>query len=80
VRHPIYAFQVLLLIGVACLIPTLLSVLMVTAHFVLIIVKSLDEERHMKSVYPHEYGEYQSRTGMFVPTLRTAGRLFTEVP
>jgi protein-S-isoprenylcysteine O-methyltransferase Ste14 len=79
VRHPIYAFQVLLLIGVACLIPTLLSLLMLATHLALVLLKSLDEERHMKNVHAAEYGDYLGRTGMFLPKLRGLRRLFAGV-
>lgn len=70
-RHPIYSFQILLLVGMTCLIPTLLSVLIVTVHLILVVVKSRDEEIHMSTLHGEEYRGYLTRTGMFLPKLGT---------
>lgn len=77
VRHPIYSFQIFLLVGMTCLIPTPLSLLIVTAHFILVIVKSRDEEIHMGRLHGEGYRRYLTRTGMFLPKLGTLRRLIS---
>ena len=67
VRHPIYLFQILMLIGAAALLPTLFSVIIILIHSICIITKALDEEAYLLEIHNTEYNNYISRTGRFFP-------------
>jgi protein-S-isoprenylcysteine O-methyltransferase Ste14 len=67
VRHPIYLFQILMLIGSAALLTTLLSVIIIMIHSICILIKALDEESYLLETHYHEYSNYISRTGRFFP-------------
>jgi protein-S-isoprenylcysteine O-methyltransferase Ste14 len=67
VRHPIYFFQILMLIGSAALLPTLLSVIIIMIHAICILIKALDEESYLLETHSNEYSNYISRTGRFFP-------------
>jgi len=69
VRHPIYLFQVVMLAGVASLLPTLLSVIVLVVHLVCVWIKALDEESHLLTVHGQEYSDYRSRTGRLFPKI-----------
>jgi protein-S-isoprenylcysteine O-methyltransferase Ste14 len=70
VRHPIYLFQILMLIGSAALLPTLLSVIIILIHSICILIKALDEESYLLEIHFNEYSNYISRTGRFFPSFR----------
>jgi len=70
VRHPIYLFQVIMLLGVIFLLPTASSVILLAVHLACVIVKSLDEEAYLLGVHGSEYQEYLSKTGRFLPRTR----------
>ena len=67
VRHPIYLFQILMLIGAAALLPTLLSIIIILIHSICILIKALDEEAYLLGTHYNEYSNYISRTGRFFP-------------
>lgn len=67
VRHPIYLFQMVLLIGMISLLPTLFSLLILLIHFICIFIKALDEETYLLSIHDSQYREYLSRSGRFLP-------------
>jgi protein-S-isoprenylcysteine O-methyltransferase Ste14 len=67
VRHPIYLFQILMLIGASVLLPTLLSVIIILIHSICILIKALDEEAYLLVTHYDEYSNYMSRTGRFFP-------------
>jgi len=69
VRHPIYLFQIVILLGVFLLLPTALSLLILIVHFVCVSVKALDEESYLLRVHGEQYRNYLSRTGKFFPRL-----------
>jgi protein-S-isoprenylcysteine O-methyltransferase Ste14 len=69
VRHPIYLFQIVLLIGMMSLLPTLFSLLILLIHFICIFIKALDEETYLQSIHA-QYREYLSHTGRFLPKLK----------
>lgn len=69
IRHPIYAFQILILLGAACLLPTLLSLLILGLHVICCRIKAKDEEAYLSSVHGETYKEYLSATGRFLPAL-----------
>jgi protein-S-isoprenylcysteine O-methyltransferase Ste14 len=69
VRHPIYLFQVVMLAGVALLLPTALSAVILLVHLVCVLIKSNDEEVYLRSVHGQAYHDYLSRTGRLLPKL-----------
>lgn len=71
IRHPIYLFQIIMLLGVTCLLPTLFSFSMNLFHFVFAFLKSSDEENHLMNIHRAGYMKYLSGTGRFFPRLRT---------
>jgi len=76
VRHPIYALQVLMLLGAALLLPTPLSFVMVATHYICVRLKARDEERYLDKVHGPVYRDYASQTGSLFPRLigkRAAG-------
>ena len=73
VRHPIYSFQMLILAGVAVLLPTVLSGAMLAVHGAGCWAKSADEEGYLQRIHPQEYADYRRRTGRFIPGLGRRG-------
>ena len=67
IRHPIYAFQILLMICTVVVVPTLPMLAVALAHFALMNVKARNEERHLMQTQPAEYSRYMQRTGRFFP-------------
>ena len=72
VRHPIYLFQLVMLAGAACLLPTLLSLLLLPIHFVCLLVKAADEESHLLAIHGQSYRDYLARTGRLLPKFSRA--------
>lgn len=66
-RHPIYSFQIVMLLGAALLLPTPLSLAILLLHFVCASIKAGDEETHLGGVFGREYASYLGRTGRFLP-------------
>lgn len=66
-RHPIYSFQMVMLLGAALLLPTVVSFAILVLHFVCASVKASDEERFLLGVFGEEYRGYLTRTGRFFP-------------
>ena len=73
VRHPIYLFQVVILTGVAVLLPTPLALLIIAVHLSCVWVKAGDEEAHLSSTLGQEYLDYCSRTGRLLPRITGGG-------
>ncbi len=72
IRHPIYSFQMAMLLGAALLLPTAVSIAILALHFVCASIKAGDEERHLLGVFGEEYRGYLRRTGRFWPRLSPA--------
>ena len=70
VRHPIYSLQTLMLLGVLCLLPTVLSGAVLVLHGVCVGFKVADEEAHLLKLHGSAYREYAARTGRLLPRLR----------
>jgi protein-S-isoprenylcysteine O-methyltransferase Ste14 len=67
IRHPIYAFQILLMICTLVVVPTLLMLLIAVVHFTVMNVKARREERYLLQTQPDDYSQYVQRTGRFFP-------------
>ena len=67
VRHPIYSFQIVMLAGVALLLPTPVSFTVLTTHYICVLIKASDEEKYLVTVHGEAYREYLSRTGSLFP-------------
>ena len=67
VRHPIYLFQVVMLAGVALLLPTVLSFAVLLVHLVCVWIKATDEEKYLLGIHGEEYRAYLDRTGRLLP-------------
>ena len=69
VRHPIYLFQTLMLLGAVLLLPTAFSLLLVGIHLLCVYLKAFDEEAYLLTVHGSEYRDYLSRTGRLFPKI-----------
>ena len=69
IRHPIYVFQVVILIGVALLLPAMLALLIIPLHLVCVWLKATDEEAYLVTVHGQEYIDYCAHTGRLLPKL-----------
>lgn len=67
-RHPIYATQILMYLGMFLLHPTLSFAVVMVAWFVVLHARVGYEERVLSAEYP-EYERYRSRVGAFWPRL-----------
>jgi len=67
IRHPIYGFQMTMLIGAALLLPTWISLAILVIHYGCATIKASDEEKHLTGVFGGEYRDYMKRTGRFLP-------------
>lgn len=69
IRHPIYSFQSVMLVGVAILLPAPLALIIVLIHLACVWVKTADEEAHLLKEHGQDYVEYRDRTGRLLPKL-----------
>jgi len=69
IRHPIYAFSVLLMLCSVAVIPTIPMAAVATIHTALMILKARNEERFLLRTYGKRYADYCRRTGRFFPRL-----------
>jgi protein-S-isoprenylcysteine O-methyltransferase Ste14 len=67
VRHPIYVFQIIIVIGMFFLLPTLFSLLILSVLILCVLLKTKDEEKYLTGMYGDEYRDYSLRTGKFFP-------------
>jgi protein-S-isoprenylcysteine O-methyltransferase Ste14 len=74
IRHPIYAFQILMLIGAFLLLPTVLSLAILLFHFICVLIKAADEEAYLLTVHGDSYKDYLFRTGRLFPRMRAPKR------
>jgi len=63
IRHPIYAFSILLMICTAVVLPTPPMIAIAVVHVTLMHVKARNEEAHLASVHGAAYAQYAARTG-----------------
>lgn len=69
VRHPIYLFQVIMLLGVALLLPCPLALLALAVHLVCVWIKAADEEAFLLNSLGEPYRAYLGRTGRVWPRI-----------
>ena len=69
VRHPIYLFQMVMLIGAFWLLPAGFSLALVGAHLVCVLIKAADEEAYLLTTLGDEYRHYLARTGRLFPRI-----------
>jgi len=67
VRHPIYAFSILLVLCSAVIVPTAPMLVVAVVNVVLLNIKARNEERHLLDVHGEAYGQYLRKTGRFLP-------------
>ena len=67
IRHPIYAFSIVMMIGTAIVLPTPPMLLLAVIHVVLFDVKARNEEAHLARMHGESYARYVQRTGRFFP-------------
>jgi len=67
IRHPIYAFSMLLMICSALIVPTLPMIAIAAVHLALMNIKARNEEEHLTAVHGDRYRRYVARTGRFFP-------------
>ena len=69
IRHPIYAFSMLLMVCSALIVPTVPMIAIAAVHLILMNIKARNEERHLREVHGDSYQSYVARTGRFLPRL-----------
>jgi len=67
IRHPIYAFSILLMVCTAIVLPTWPMLGVAVIQIALYNAKARNEERHLLKSHGEEYARYVERTGRFVP-------------
>ena len=66
-RHPIYAYQALLMLCSAVVLPTIPMIALAVIHVALVNAKAQNEERHLLATHGEAYARYVARTGRFLP-------------
>ncbi len=69
VRHPIYLFQIAMLLGAILLLPTPFSFILLFVHLLCVVIKAVDEEAYLLRVHGSEYQVYLSSTGRLLPRM-----------
>ena len=69
IRHPIYAYSVLLMLCSVVILPSLPMVVIAAVHVLLMNLKARNEERHLLQSHGETYARYLARTGRFFPRL-----------
>ena len=69
VRHPIYLFQIAMLLGAILLLPTSFSFILLFVHLLCVFIKAADEETYLLHVHGSEYQVYLSSTGRLLPKI-----------
>lgn len=67
IRHPIYSFQMVMLIGAFWLLPAVFSLALVFVHLICVLFKAADEEEYLLKTLGDEYRQYLARTGRLFP-------------
>lgn len=67
VRHPIYGYQILLMLASLVVVPTPAMLIVAAVHLALMVAKARNEERHLLGTHGDDYAAYVARTGRFFP-------------
>jgi protein-S-isoprenylcysteine O-methyltransferase Ste14 len=67
VRHPIYGYQMLLMLATIVVVPTLPMLVVALVHPLLMTAKARNEERFLRGTHGDDYAHYAARTGRFFP-------------
>jgi protein-S-isoprenylcysteine O-methyltransferase Ste14 len=67
IRHPIYAFSILLMLCTMVILPTVAMIAVGCAHIALMVLKARNEERHLLAHHGEAYAKHLARTGRFWP-------------
>jgi protein-S-isoprenylcysteine O-methyltransferase Ste14 len=67
IRHPIYAYSVLLMLCSAVILPSPPMLVIAAVHVLLMNLKARNEERHLLQSHGEAYARYLARTGRFFP-------------
>ena len=70
IRHPIYAFSILLMLCTMIVVPTPPMLALGAIHIALMVAKARNEERHLLARHGDAYARYVAQTGRFLPRLR----------
>lgn len=73
IRHPIYAFSILLMLSSAVIVATPLMLIVALVHIVLMNLKARNEEIHLLRTHGDAYDRYLRGTGRFFPRLFSRG-------
>jgi protein-S-isoprenylcysteine O-methyltransferase Ste14 len=73
IRHPIYAFSILLVLCSVAILPTLPMLAVAIVNITLLNLKARNEERHLLASLGDSYAAYVAATGRFLPRLRPSG-------
>lgn len=69
IRHPIYAFSMLLMTCSAVILPTVPMLAIAVVHIVLMNLKARNEERYLLQTHGDAYRSYVRTTGRFFPRI-----------
>jgi protein-S-isoprenylcysteine O-methyltransferase Ste14 len=69
VRHPIYAFSIVLMLATLVAVPTWPMLVVAAVHVLLMALKARNEERFLLAAHGERYARYCRDTGRFVPRL-----------
>jgi protein-S-isoprenylcysteine O-methyltransferase Ste14 len=69
VRHPIYLFQIVMVAGIAVLLPSLPALLVLAIHVACAVTKATDEEKYLRALLGHDYEVYCASSGGWLPKL-----------
>jgi protein-S-isoprenylcysteine O-methyltransferase Ste14 len=67
VRHPIYALSLLLMLTTIVTVATWPMVLVGCIHILMIVGKTLSEERYLRRLHGRAYDQYCQQTGRYLP-------------
>jgi len=73
IRHPIYAFSIVLMLATLAIVPTWPMLIVAVVHNVLMNLKARNEERHLLATQGEAYRRYFMSTGRFFPHLFRRG-------
>lgn len=67
IRHPIYAFSIVLMLATLVVVPTWPMLLVAAVHVTLMALKARNEERFLLAAHGERYASYCRHTGRFMP-------------